>query len=452
MTKTLAFLLAVLMAASAWAQTGTSPTSPTGLPFSPGVPGLLNPPSTSATSSSVATNPDVVVTGTLGALNAAVTVTLGGKGGVGFTLAAGLDATLTPEISFDNQGTWIGTHFVNYSASSTTFGNTTASKASASVVQNLVVVVPPGATDARVRVSLYTSGSAAARIIATGNVATIPPYAVAKVAAAATNAVGVMNVGGRDTNSAVRSAVFTTQSLTTTTDDFSMLVEATPSREVRAMSVSVDESVAAPTAATWYVKRRFTLGANAYYLYPTHAYSTVTTAGSRTAIQICMSFGTFDVSSNVFTDGSVAQAPRQYSRVFAVVNTVLSATPTNVTLTYNGNEPVFVGHTTAALTIPASAPVGNAFEFTLAATTGQERDPGISDVTAVSDTAAPTGVIEIWGCNPLFRSNGAAGVYESQAFGDSGFRLASDETVMIMFYQAATTAEQRTAGFVGGLR
>jgi hypothetical protein len=174
----------------------------------------------------------------------------------------------------------------------------------------------------------------------------------------------------------------------------------------------------------------------------------VTTAGSRTLVGIGRKLGSFDVSSNVFTEGGSVASPEHYSRLFAVVTTALSAAATNVTVTYT-NEAGTLGRTTAALTIPASAPVGNCFEFTLQATTGQMRDNGVKDVTAISDTAAPTGVIEIWGVNPLHDTLGNANAYEVGSF--DNVACSSDEAVLMMFQQAATTAQQRGALITGSV-
>lgn len=219
------------------------------------------------------------------------------------------------------------------------------------------------------------------------------------------------------------------------------------------INVSLAESVAAPTAATWYLKRRWQ-PTNTTIFQPTRVWSTVTTAGSRTVVSFAQSMGTFNVSTNVFTDGNNAFAPiLHYSRLFACVDTVLSAAATTVTVTYTDENGVG-GNATVGLVIPASAPVGNCFEFVLAATTGQERDAGIKDITAVADTAAPTGVIRFWAMNVLHDALGVANAYEQTTY-DAGQLLPNtnnNESVLILFQQAATTAQQRGAGITGSVR
>lgn len=109
--------------------------------------------------------PDRVATGTLNALDAAVAVTVVGAQGCGiFITTANLSATVIPEISYDGGTTWIGTNFVNpttgiYAASEIfTGGSSTRSRE---------VLVGGGVTHARLRVSLFTSGSATATLNAT---------------------------------------------------------------------------------------------------------------------------------------------------------------------------------------------------------------------------------------------------------------------------------------------
>jgi hypothetical protein len=68
----------------------------------------------------------------------------------------------------------------------------------------------------------------------------------------------------------------------------------------------------------------------------------------------------------------------------------------------------------------------------------------------VADTAAPTGVIEIWGINPLHDAQGVANAYEVGSY--DTITVADDETVFILFHQAATTAQQRGATIVGAVQ
>jgi hypothetical protein len=121
---------------------------------------------------------DATATGALGALNAAVQVTMAGFASVGFQLAAGtLVGTILPEVSFDGGTTWNATVFDGLMNSgnvpSITFA--TANGATASSIYGA-----GGAGLVRVRVSAYTSGTAnitlrASEVIDTSVQATIKP-------------------------------------------------------------------------------------------------------------------------------------------------------------------------------------------------------------------------------------------------------------------------------------
>lgn len=106
--------------------------------------------------------PDVTATGSLGALNAAVPIALAGTSGVAMQLVAGsLVGTIVPEISFDGGTTWVGTFFDD-----PTTGNKVSSIvfASNNTATARTLVSADGASNMRVRVSLYTSGTATANL------------------------------------------------------------------------------------------------------------------------------------------------------------------------------------------------------------------------------------------------------------------------------------------------
>lgn len=213
------------------------------------------------------------------------------------------------------------------------------------------------------------------------------------------------------------------------------------------LTISSFESVAAPTIATWYVKRQWALPASAVFT-PIRAWSTVTTASSRTMIGVINNLGNINVSSNVFTDGNSVASPRHYARMFGCVTTVMSATANTITVTYIdelGNS-----QATAALSIPASAPVGNCFEFPLISPGGPLLDSGVRDITNITDSAAPTGVLTVYGINPIHDVQGAAITLEGSA-ADYG-QLSSTEQIIILLQQAATTAQLRSAGITGSIR
>lgn len=102
--------------------------------------------------------PDTTSSGTLGALNATVSIALSGQRGAGFQLAAGtLIGTLIPEVSFDGGTSWIATAFDN---PTTGLVSATYTFSSSNTLTGLSVLGVGGSSNARVRVSAYTSGTA----------------------------------------------------------------------------------------------------------------------------------------------------------------------------------------------------------------------------------------------------------------------------------------------------
>lgn len=106
---------------------------------------------------------DAYQSGSVGSLNAAVTIALSGNTGCGFHLvSSSLSGAITPEISFDNGQTWVATGFFNVDTKglSDTLAFTSASIAN----QSFAIMAPAGADLARIRVSNYVSGLANIRL------------------------------------------------------------------------------------------------------------------------------------------------------------------------------------------------------------------------------------------------------------------------------------------------
>lgn len=215
------------------------------------------------------------------------------------------------------------------------------------------------------------------------------------------------------------------------------------------LNISVRETTAAPTAATWYIKKNWPLPSGGHFS-PEAAGASITTALSPTLIGVVNNLGNINVGTNTFTDGNSVAAPRHYGRLFGCVTTILSATPDTITVTYTDDEGA-TSHTTSAASFPASTPVGNCIEFVLQ-TSGPTIDGGIRDITGVVDTAATTGVVTLYGLNALGDFPGtAANASEFSTF-PGGDELSSTESIFIMMMQAATTAQLRTATVTGTIR
>lgn len=116
---------------------------------------------------SVADNTQIGATVALGALNATCSVSLKGNNGAGMFLAAGtLVGTITPEISYDGGTTWIASIFFdalhNTVVPTVVFG-------SSNTATSLTVMAGNGVSDLRVRVSVFTSGTANCTMRATNS-------------------------------------------------------------------------------------------------------------------------------------------------------------------------------------------------------------------------------------------------------------------------------------------
>lgn len=101
----------------------------------------------------------------LGALNAAVSISMAGLPAVGFQLSAGtLVGTLTPELSVDDGTTWIPTLFFDPSSNATI---SSVVFTSSNTAKTYSIRTIGGTSNVRVRVSAYTSGTANAVLRAT---------------------------------------------------------------------------------------------------------------------------------------------------------------------------------------------------------------------------------------------------------------------------------------------
>jgi hypothetical protein len=136
--------------------------------------------------------PDTTVASTaLGALNATISINLAGLPGAGFQLASGtLIGTLTPQISYDGGTTWINTLFYN-PTNQQTAATFTFSASNPTTV--LSIVLSGGASNARVKVTSYTSGTANATMRATASTSTTITTSGGAVSSGAVFSVAVLN-------------------------------------------------------------------------------------------------------------------------------------------------------------------------------------------------------------------------------------------------------------------
>ncbi len=279
---------------------------------------------------------------------------------------------------------------------------------------------------------------------------------------------GILAVGGNVANAVTATAnpvpvggIFTTTPSTLTNGQTATLqftnlqnvkvdcqsgCSAAPNQNI--VTIGFNESVAAPLAATWYIRKQWALPAGAHAI-PQRAFASVTTAASRTMIVVLNNLGNLNLSTNTFTAANSVASPYFYGRLFGCVTTVMSATLDTVTPTYTDDQGNSQAATGAAFA--ASDAVGECMEFPLAASVpGTALDTGVRAVTAATDSAAPTGVITFYGMNTLIDTVGPASTLDQAP---SGFgELNANEQIAILEIQAATTAQQRSAGITISLR
>jgi hypothetical protein len=136
---------------------------------------------------------DTTATGSLGALNATVPITLQGTNGIAMQLVAGtLVGTIVPEVSVDGGTTWVPTFFDDPST-----GNKVSSIvfASNNTATTRTIVSTDGASNVRVRVSLYTSGTTTCNLRASSQ--TQPPVLYSGTAGGVLPPT-VVQIGGTD--------------------------------------------------------------------------------------------------------------------------------------------------------------------------------------------------------------------------------------------------------------
>jgi hypothetical protein len=99
------------------------------------------------------------------ALNGAAQVALAGQAGTAATLSGTWTATLTPELSFDGGATWVATFFK--------IPNTAQYVSTVAANGSYAIVCAAGASHARVRASLFTSGTVTA-VLRAGQARDVP--------------------------------------------------------------------------------------------------------------------------------------------------------------------------------------------------------------------------------------------------------------------------------------
>ena len=202
------------------------------------------------------TTGDVVSTGALGALNAAVQVITAGLDTVGFQLAAGtLIGTIIPEVSFDGGTTWNSTYFDSPNGGKVA----TIVFSSANTATSATIVGVGGSGISRVRVSAYTSGTANITVRATTR--TDPSVLFANPAGSTGAPPSMAYVGSSVTTSAPTYTTGTINSLSlNTTGDLRVAGKVTDGTNVAAVKAASTAAVATNPALVVAISPNNSLG------------------------------------------------------------------------------------------------------------------------------------------------------------------------------------------------
>ena len=157
--------------------------------------------------------PDRTASGTLGGANNAVTLALSGRQGVGGFVTTGTlsGSTIIPEVTMDGS-TWIATSVFKLGAG-------VAPVRASSVTLNTLfsIEIPDGAKQARIRVSVYGSGTSTGYLLATQGIgAFVAANNIATIAGTAPTVPGFIDIKGADGDVFVRQTTAANLNVTAT--------------------------------------------------------------------------------------------------------------------------------------------------------------------------------------------------------------------------------------------
>lgn len=224
-----------------------------------------------------------------------------------------------------------------------------------------------------------------------------------------------------------------------TVDTLGRLVTTNPSIQSNSGVLSFESTGIATLAAnTW--RRVLTYTVPTGYTFNLIAFQSV--QGANSVFSRCskvISFGSYNVGTNTFTDGSAYTAPAFASKLIARVTTGMSATGVTLTATYT-NQDGLAGQTATAV-IPSAAAADYQMEFTLTA-----GDYGIRDITAMARSATPTGIIAIEGIDELsYHSDVSTNILTESNYGAQAVVVNSGVggTISLAFMAPNTTSSTR---------
>lgn len=238
-----------------------------------------------------------------------------------------------------------------------------------------------------------------------------------------------------------------TNARTILTDTAGRLVIAGQDSSARSIAViySGSQTVAGAQAGMFFNGVRYTVPSNYKFTIGTfNCHSANTRAIVRASLY--KQLATYNMGTNVFTDVAAYSSPQFASALEAEVTTATANTnDTTVTVTYT-NQSGTTGQTATAL-VPKNTPAGYKVLFTLAA-----GDYGITDITAVSDSSATTGILSLNGIVLLFQQDINTANYDFQFVQSFGSVVVNaGDTLALDVQSTAAATEERTIRAIGVL-
>jgi len=355
-----------------------------------------------------AQTPDTTATGALGALNAAVQVSLSGSRSVGFQLAAGtLIGTIVPEVSFDGGTTWSSTFFDN-SATSSKVSSIAFSASNAATASTIVGVGGSGL--ARIRVSAYTSGTANITIRASQmedpsvlfagptGAAAPPPTAVqlGGITPTGTYSAIVASAEGALGHAVMMNECIVQSDATITTSGSQIVARNFYGVQQISLIVNVKAAPTGTTPTLTYTIQEIDPGDGATTMGNSTSTTAIAAAGVYVATLATSTSGLVKISWVI--TGTTPSFTQVYATVVSKVTPALQQTTTTVTAAISGNAPGYV--TTAAKTnvvLSATAYTEQTANFTGSIVSSSANDTSAGTgartvtITWVDQTGATTG-------------------------------------------------------------
>lgn len=209
----------------------------------------------------------------------------------------------------------------------------------------------------------------------------------------------------------------------------------------KTVDIAYDNTTANYVANMWRSLRKYTIPTGYNFEVITFTSLCGAIAGSSRAVTL-VPFGSYNCGTNTFTNGAALSYPDFCSSIEAEVTTAISGAVI-ITVTYT-NELGQTGRT-GTITLTGAGPLEYKYPMTF-----QGNDLGASDITAVSDNNAVTGVVTLYGVKGLlFHRNNVADFTTITPIAREGIILNSEQVLSLEITGTNTTSTRRGVKIIG---